>query len=66
MNNEQSSIERFGELLIRLGALTQKEVDEILEKQKTQPDKRFGAIAVELGVVTSHQIDALLETRTIE
>ena len=46
------STERFGELLVRLGAITEKDIKTILDYQKEHPDLRFGQIAVKLGLIT--------------
>ncbi len=48
----KDSTERFGELLVRLGAITDDEVHIILDYQKEHPDLRFGQIAVKLGFIT--------------
>ena len=48
----KDSTERFGELLVRLGAINDEEVRVILDYQKNHPDLRFGQIAVKLGFIT--------------
>ncbi len=49
----KDSTERFGELLFRLGAISEDNIKTILEYQKEHPDLRFGQIAVKLGFITS-------------
>ena len=65
MERGESSVERFGELLVRVGAIGEDEVASVLEKQKTEPNKRFGEIAVELGYLSSKQVDEFLGFGTI-
>jgi hypothetical protein len=54
------STERLGQLLVRMGALTQEQVAEILEYQKDHPDILFGQIAVKLGYITREKLDKFL------
>ena len=61
MAADQSSLERLGEFLVRLGALTQDQVVEILAKQAEEPSKLFGQIALELGFTEHGEIDMLIE-----
>ena len=64
MERGESSVERFGELLVRVGAIGEDEVATVLEKQKAEPSKRFGEIAVELGYLSSKQVDEFLGSGT--
>ena len=48
----KDSTERFGELLVRLGAISEEDINTVLEYQKEHPDLRFGQIAVKLGFIT--------------
>lgn len=43
--------EKIGEGLIRIGAMTRDQVENVLEQQKTGDKRLFGEIAVELGFV---------------
>lgn len=54
--------QKLGELMTRLGMLTQVQVDAILTAQKTQaePRSRFGEIAVELGFVSEATVESAL------
>ena len=50
--------EMIGGFLIRIGAITTQQRDEILEKQKNEfPHKRFGELAIELGYINKEMID---------
>lgn len=56
----KDSTERFGELLVRLGAITEEDINIILSYQKTHPDLRFGQIAVKLGFITVEKLKKYL------
>ena len=53
--------ERIGEFLVRTGALTQNQVNEVLNKKQEQPDRLFGDIALELGYINNEIIDKFLK-----
>lgn len=46
------STERFGELLLKLGTLTQQQTDDILKHQKEHPDMLFGHVGIHPGYIT--------------
>ena len=48
--------EKIGEGLIRIGAMTRKQVEQILDRQKNGDDRLFGEIAIELGYVNDSAI----------
>jgi nitroreductase len=52
------SDEKIGEGLVRIGAMTQEQVDEILRLQEEGNDSLFGVMALELGYIDE---DALLK-----
>lgn len=60
MSTEGSSVERIGEFLRRIGALTSDQVEEILSRQREEPEKKFGRHAVELGYISEDLIDQFL------
>ncbi|MFP4012047.1 MAG: response regulator transcription factor [Spirochaetaceae bacterium] len=62
MKNEGDSIERIGEFLRRIGALSEEQVGEVLDVQSRSPEKKFGQIAVELGHISSELIDRYLSS----
>ncbi|MBN1697482.1 MAG: hypothetical protein JW881_08215 [Spirochaetales bacterium] len=55
--------ERIGDFLVRIGALTSEQVDEILKQQKKEPDKIFGVIAIELGYINDDALRAYVEEK---
>lgn len=54
------STERLGELLVRMGDLSQEQVGEILEYQKGHPDVLFGQIAIRKGFITDDILEKYL------
>jgi hypothetical protein len=42
---------KIGEFLVKIGALSEEQVNIVLEEQKHEPDKLFGVIALELGFI---------------
>lgn len=57
--------EKIGETLIRVGAMTEEQVTEVLRLQREQQglDRLFGDIAVELQYVDAETIDRILDGR---
>jgi hypothetical protein len=55
--------QRIGEALIRVGAMTEAQVQEILyiQREKYNFDKRFGEIALELQLVDQETIERILD-----
>ncbi len=51
MNKESKIEEKIGEGLMRIGAMTKTQVDDVLKRQKVGDKRLFGEIAVELGFV---------------
>jgi hypothetical protein len=54
------STERLGELLVRLGAITEQQVQEILVYQKEHPEMLFGQIGIRLGFITEEKLEMFL------
>ncbi len=55
-----TSHERIGEFLVKIGAMTPEQRNEILEIQKEEPTRLFGEIAVERGYINDAAIDTYL------
>lgn len=55
--------ERIGEKLVRIGAMTEEQVKEVLrlQREKASFDRLFGEIAVELQFVDQQTIEAILD-----
>lgn len=62
MSSEDTSVERIGEFLRRIGAITNRQVEEILAAQRAEPERRFGEVAVELGFISEDLIDRFLSS----
>ena len=61
-----STDERIGEGLVRIGAMTEEQVKEILKRQSEGDDRLFGEIAVDSGYVNIEAIIEYLETKNEE
>ncbi len=62
MSNGDTSIERIGEFLRRMGALTNEQVEHVLAVQREAPETKFGQVAVELGYIREELIDRFLSS----
>jgi predicted transcriptional regulator len=62
MSDTNQPKERIGGFLIRIGAITEAQRDEILNIQKSNPGKMFGEIAVELGFINKDSINQYLKS----
>jgi tetratricopeptide (TPR) repeat protein len=54
------STRRLGQLLIRAGKLTQRELDRALEIQRTDPTRRLAEILLEMGSVSEEELERQL------
>jgi tetratricopeptide (TPR) repeat protein len=54
------STRRLGQLLIRAGKLTQREVDRALELQRLEPSRRLAEILLEMGSITEEELEQQL------
>ena len=55
--------ERIGEGLIRIGAMTEEQVKDVLARQKDGTNRLFGEIAIELGYVDDEAIKRYLDSK---
>ncbi len=65
MKGGETSQERIGEFLVKIGAMTQAQRDEVLEIQKHEPHRLFGEIAVEKGYINDMAVDTFLGRRPL-
>ena len=49
-------VEKIGEGLVRIGAMTQEQVQKIIKKQNNGDPRMFGEIAINLGFVDDQAI----------
>ncbi|MBN2533578.1 MAG: hypothetical protein JXB88_11825 [Spirochaetales bacterium] len=62
-NHMDNTNERIGEGLVRIGAISEDQVKEILKLQEQGDNRLFGEIAVDLGYVNIEAIIDYLESR---
>jgi len=55
---------RIGDNLVKIGAMTQEQVNEVLRRQKDGDNRLFGEIAIELEYIDDNVIAAYLEQKT--
>ena len=55
--------ERIGEGLVRIGAMTEVQVEDVLAKQKDGTNRLFGEIAIELGYIDDDAIKKYLDSK---
>ncbi|MBA7542529.1 hypothetical protein ES705_34852 [subsurface metagenome] len=55
--------ERIGEGLIRIGAITEEQVKDVLAQQKDGTNRLFGEIAIELGYIDDEAIKRYLDSK---
>lgn len=55
--------ERIGEGLVRIGAMTEEQVKDVLERQKDGTNRMFGEIAIELGYIDDDAIQKYLDSK---
>ena len=58
--NKADARKKIGEILVDEGVLSNKECEELLEKQKQEGDKKFGEIVVEEKLITEKQLNSAL------
>lgn len=55
--------ERIGEALVRIGAMTPEQVDQVLKLQQDGDNRLFGEIAIGEGFINDKAIKAYLDGR---
>ena len=55
--------ERIGEALVRIGAMTPEQVDQVLKLQQDGDNRLFGEIAIGEGFINDKAIKAYLDSR---
>jgi hypothetical protein len=57
--------ERIGDFLVRIGAMTAAQVDEVLKQQEESDEPRmFGEIAIEMGFIDDDALRRYVEERS--
>lgn len=60
MYKAETSQDRIGEFLVKIGAMSSDQRNQVLEIQAHEPEKLFGKIAVEQGYINELAIDTFL------
>jgi hypothetical protein len=55
--------ERIGEALVRIGAMTSEQVNQVLKLQQDGDNRLFGEIAIEQGFINDKAIRAYLDAK---
>ncbi|UCG00104.1 MAG: hypothetical protein JSV89_11320 [Spirochaetaceae bacterium] len=55
--------EKIGEFLIRIGVITQQQVQEVLDAQKAGDSRLFGDIAIEYGYINDEVLKKYIEAK---
>ncbi len=63
MSENSTSQERIGDFLVKIGAMSDDQRDEVLAKQAEEPGRLFGEIAIELGYIKDDVIDRFLQSK---
>ncbi len=57
--------EKIGETLVRIGAITPSQVEDVLRAQKAGDNRMFGEIAIELGYINDEILKKYVEAKAI-
>ena len=60
------STQRIGDVLVRIGAMTDQQVSQVLERQASEPHRLFGEIAIEMGFINDAAVDSYLTSKRTE
>ena len=55
--------EKIGEFLLRIGVISQRQVQEILDIQKAGDSRLFGEIAIEFGYINDEVLQKYIEAK---
>ena len=58
--------DRIGDNLVKIGAMTQEQVDDVLQRQKNGDTRLFGEIAIEREYIDDNVIAEYLERKSAE
>ncbi len=61
MSKEPRVTEKIGDVLVRIGAMTAEQVEEVLRTQKAGDARIFGEIAIELGYIDDEALRRYVE-----
>ncbi len=55
--------QRIGEFLVKINAMTERQVEEVLKVQEREPDRLFGEIAIELGYIDDDAVKNYIDLK---
>ena len=58
-------LEKIGEFLQRIGVMTEQQVQEVLDAQKTGDNRMFGEIAIEFGYINDEVLKKYIEAKQV-
>ncbi len=58
--------DRIGDILVRIGAMTQEQVADVLQRQQEGDNRLFGEIAIEVGYINEELIAEYLALKADE
>ena len=61
MSKEPPVTEKIGDVLVRIGAMTADQVEEVLRTQQAGDTRLFGEIAIELGYIDDEALRRYVE-----
>jgi hypothetical protein len=61
MSKEPLVTEKIGDVLVRIGAMTEEQVEEVLRTQQAGDARIFGEIAIELGYIDDEALRRYVE-----
>lgn len=57
------AIEKIGEGLVRIGAMTEEQRNQVIEKQNGGDERMFGEVAIEMGYINDEIIMEYINSR---
>lgn len=63
MAHNGTPLDRIGDFLVKIGAMTAEQRDGVLLQQQKDPNRLFGEIAIELGYIKDEAVDRYLAAR---
>lgn len=61
----ETTHERIGEFLVKIGAMTAEQREDVIARQAKEPDRLFGEIAIESGYIDDAAVDRYLDQKDL-
>ena len=62
---KENNVEKIGEFLVRIGVMTEEQVQEVLQAQKADDTRLFGEIAIEFGFINDEVLKKYVEAKAV-